>query len=216
LKFKLALRNLEYSACDDRIERINLGNPDEFSIDASPEIIKQHSRRFGIIERNLMRIDETQFLRRKLDFRFKKVQIYTGFEMQEAMDRVIKLLKIEDKKISLSVAASSTVSDDRMVWMSPVLKNYRIGQTQIRIKLGHLFDKTLTCHWVLIENKLLKTPATVVIQIKERVITLSLKIFDNYCTETHYIENRKVSEEIRIADVRFHSSETPLYVEFYK
>jgi len=95
------------------------------------------------------------------------------------------------------------------------LKNYHHGQTQITIKLGHLFDQTLTCQWLLFDDEWLKTSATVHIKIKESQITLTVKFSENRaCTETHFIENRKVSEEIKVADVRFHSYKTPLSFDF--
>jgi len=91
---KLAFRSLQYSACEDSLERINLLNPDKFSIGASPKIIKEKSTRFGFIDDSqLMRRNETKYRIKKLRFRFKTVQIFTGFKLEEGKHLFKKLTK---------------------------------------------------------------------------------------------------------------------------
>jgi len=152
------------------------------------------------------------------------------------MARQIKLLKIENKegqRLTVSVKNTAFGNDKRSLGLKTslfanpdeedlastfnryFLKNLHHGQTQITIKLVHLFDQTLTCQWLLFDDEWLKTSATVHIKIKESQITLTVKFSENRaCTETHFIENRKVSEEIKVADVRFHSYKTPLSFDF--
>jgi len=69
-----------------------------------------------------------------------------------------------DKKnlrLKTSLFASPDVENLASNFNRYLLNNYHHGQTQITIKLRHLFDQNLTCQWLLVDDELLKTSATV-------------------------------------------------------
>jgi hypothetical protein len=94
----ILFREIQFSSCSGVTQIIQLEKPQYFTSGATPQLLKIGSRRFGHVQHQA--ILKSQHRREIEAFRFKNVQIATGFEFGEG-NFFFKFLIIKIYKLSV-------------------------------------------------------------------------------------------------------------------